>query len=153
MCGERQWLYVPCLDQEILVSPEKAKFIEEELEALVGETAFWMDTVTVNQKDQADVISTVQSIPAIFRDALKTIAVREADGFYACCAAAVQNFASYQELHNRLGQHINAHYDHIYEEAYLQRLWTLQECLLSHTIQFVTRGQGVSKFVQNQSYT
>jgi hypothetical protein len=32
--------------------------------------------------------------------------------------------------------------EHLMEETYLQRLWILQECLLSHRIRFVTNKQG-----------
>lgn len=140
--GTTQWLKVSCMDHEILASPQKAHFIEEKLPALVGHTAFWMDTLTVNQRDQAEVIRTVQSIPDIFRDAAKTIAIREDDGLYDCCDAATRGFQDYIEFGERLNKHIMTHYGHVYEESYLQRLWTLQECLLSHTIQFVTIKQG-----------
>jgi hypothetical protein len=49
-----------------------------------------MDTLTVNQRDKAEVIAVVQQIPAIFRQALKTIAVRESDGLYDGCAKVVE---------------------------------------------------------------
>ena len=127
---------------EIKVSEKKAKFIEERLPALVGDQAFWMDTITVNQRDQAEVIDTVQSIPAIFRDASRTIAIREGDGLYPCCVAATDGFADWQDFGQRLQEHSSAHYSHAFEETYLSRLWTLQECQLSHTIQFVTTHEG-----------
>ncbi|KAJ9642873.1 hypothetical protein H2199_004394 [Coniosporium tulheliwenetii] len=77
--GETGWLRIPNVDGEVLASRSKAEFIEKKLPALVGESVFWMDTLTVNQKNQAEVIATVQVIPTIFRDATRTIAIRESD--------------------------------------------------------------------------
>jgi hypothetical protein len=94
---ETQWLSVSGVDHEILVSREKVTFIESTLPSLVGAAAFWMDTLTVNQRDQAEVIATVQAIPAIFRDAVKTIAVRQGDGFYNCCLKAVKDFTEWED--------------------------------------------------------
>ncbi|RYP92625.1 hypothetical protein DL770_001267 [Monosporascus sp. CRB-9-2] len=106
--------------------------------SLVGDVAFWMDTITVNQKDPAEVISTVQAIPAIFRDAEKTIAIREGDAIYNCCVEAVAGFPDLAEMRRMLLVHVSErHYESVFEESYLKRLWTLQEVLLSHTIQFV----------------
>ncbi|KAH7061737.1 hypothetical protein BKA63DRAFT_528087 [Paraphoma chrysanthemicola] len=135
--GEIDWRHVKGIPHEIKVSEKKAKFIEERLPALVGDGAFWMDTITVNQRDQAEVIDTVQSIPAIFRDATRTIAVREGDGFYPCCQAATEGFTDWEDFGQKLQKHSGDHYEHAFDETYLSRLWTLQECQLSHTIQFV----------------
>lgn len=135
--GEIEWLQVPGIDHEILVSKQKAIFIEKKLPSLVGSAAFWMDAVTVNQRDQAEVIATVQAIPAIFREAVKTIAVREGDGFYKCCLDVVKDFPRWEDFVMKLALHSTEHFGDVYRESYLQRLWTLQECFLSHTIQFV----------------
>lgn len=139
--GEIQWLHVPGIEHEILVSKQKALFIEKKLANLVGSASFWMDTLTVNQRDPKEAIATVQAIPAIFRGAVKTIAVQEGDGFYNCCLAVAENLDSWEDLADKLMQHSNErwdeHWDDHYRESYLQRLWTLQECVLSHTIQFV----------------
>lgn len=67
--GTTEWLQIPGIEREVLASRSKAESIEMNLLTLVGNSAFWMDTVTVNQRNQAEVISTVQSIPAIFGDA------------------------------------------------------------------------------------
>jgi hypothetical protein len=93
---------------------------------------FWMDTLTVNQRDQAEAIATVQAMPAIFRDAVKTIAVREGDGFYNCCVSASQDFTDWEDLVIQLAVHSTEHSDDVYEEFYLQHLCTLQQCFLSH---------------------
>jgi hypothetical protein len=140
--GEIEWRHVRGVPHEIKVSEKKAKFIEERLPVLVGGDAFWMDTITVNQRDQAEVIDTVQSIQAIFRDAGRTIAIREGDGLYPCCHAATEGFTSWEDFGRKLSEHSGIHYDHAYDETYLLRLWTLQECQLSHTIEFVTVHQG-----------
>ncbi|RYP42232.1 hypothetical protein DL767_000396 [Monosporascus sp. MG133] len=136
--GKTEWQHVRCLGREIDISPQKAKFLEERMYGLVGDVAFWMDTITVNQKDPAEVISTVQAIPAIFRDTEKTIAIREGDGIYNCCVEAVAGFPDYKEMLRMLIDHVSEHNStSVFEESYLKRLWTLQEVLLSHTIQFV----------------
>jgi hypothetical protein len=140
--GDIDWRRVRGVPHEIKVSKEKAKFIEERLPALVGDEPFWMDTVTVNQRDQAEVIATVQSIPAIFGDAVRTIAIREGDGLYPCCHAATEGFTDWPDFNARMSKHIGSHSDHVFDETYLLRLWTLQECQLSHTIQFVIGYEG-----------
>jgi hypothetical protein len=135
--GEKEWLSIPGVEVKVLISREKAEFVEKELPGLVSEGAFWMDTLTVDQTNQAEVIATVQSIPAIFRHASRTIAIRECDGIYACCMVALNSFASKTEFYQKFVLHNERHERHVRDESYLQRLWTLQECLLSHTIQFV----------------
>lgn len=122
---------------EVKASQEKADFIEKDLPALVGDGAFWMDTLTVDQRNEKEVLAIVQSIPTIFKMAQRTIAVRECDGLYDCCMKAVEGFQDYGEFSDKLNKHGGDHDDYVYNESYLQRLWTLQECLLSHTIQFV----------------
>jgi hypothetical protein len=146
--GKTQWMRVSCLDREILVSPEKARFIEKQLPGLVQDVPFWMDTLTVDQRNKKEVIATVQFIPAIFRDADKTIAVREHDGIYDCCATAFETSFQYQDLLHALHAHTDdVHRGHIFEESFLQRLWTLQEVLLSHTIRFVVNTQGTPRLL------
>lgn len=140
--GDMAWRFVHIARREVLISEQKANFVQNELPDLVGDAPFWMDTLTVDQHKQAEVISTAQKIPAIFRDATKTIAIRECDGLYTCCSAAARGHNS-QSLSQSLADHIwNDHNGHSNEESYLRRLWTLQECLLSHTIQFVTVSKG-----------
>ncbi|KAK4628523.1 uncharacterized protein CLAFUR5_04599 [Fulvia fulva] len=140
--GDIAWRTVRCCSNEILTSASKARFIDERLFGLVGETPFWMDTVTVNQRDQAEVISTVQAIPDIFKDAEKTIAITEGDGFEPCCATAVHGFKKWEEFDDRLKPHfVESHGMRSRSDSYLRRLWTLQEVILSHTIHFVAMPQ------------
>jgi hypothetical protein len=136
--GKIEWIpEISNVDGEVLASRAKAKFIENKLPAVVGDKAFWMDTLTVNQRNHAEVITTVQIIPTIFRDAQRTIAIREGGGIYECCAKAVRGFTDWRNFREKLLEHIDVHWEHALDESYLQRLWTLQECLLSHTIEFV----------------
>lgn len=76
--GKIEWISdKPNVDGEVKASRSKATFIEKKLPGLVGEKFFWMDTLTVNQRNQAEVLAIVQIIPTIFRDAVRTIAIRE----------------------------------------------------------------------------
>ena len=135
--GDWKWRKIPGVPYEVKASQAKADFIEKDLPALVGNGAFWMDTLTVDQRNNQEVLAIVQSIPTIFKMAGRTIAVRECDGLYNCCMKAVEGFQDYGEFSHKLNKHASNHDDHLYNESHLQRLWTLQECLLSHTIQFV----------------
>ena len=140
--GDTSWHVIPGIKGDILASRSKARFIEKQLPALVGGTAFWMDILTVDQRDEAEVVSVVQAIPRIFRDALRTLAVREDDGFHPCCARAIGEPRDWQDFGQRLMDHANKHIQCIRIESYIQRLWTFQECLLSHTIDFVLCQKG-----------
>ena len=91
----------------------------------------------MDQRDNEAVIATVQCIPAIFRDAAKTIALREREGFIDCCSDAMKNFSDVSDLRQRTEAHARTHFGREYREVYLERLWTFQECFLSHTITFV----------------
>jgi hypothetical protein len=66
--------------------------------SVIRPSGWTVDTLTVNQKDQAEVISTVQSIPSIFRDAVRTIVIRESDGIYQCCEKAVDGFQDWNDF-------------------------------------------------------
>lgn len=139
--GDIAWRYVPIIGRKANISEQKARFVCEELPGLVGDMPFWLDTLTVNQRDQREVIATVQAVPSIFRDAQKTLAVRECDGLYACCTDPPYSSGGWNDLEIHVKK---MHPFSSQEETYLQRLWTLQECLLSRTIQFVTVTKGTS---------
>jgi hypothetical protein len=104
---------------------------------LFGGQEMFLDGYIDSQRDKAEAIAVVQQIPAIFRQALKTIAVRESDGLYDCCAKVAEGSNTWDEFARELNNHAHEHDRHVFEESYLQRLWTLQECLLSYEIQFV----------------
>jgi hypothetical protein len=111
-----------------------------------------MDTLTVDQRDPVEVSSIVDVIPNIFRMAKKTIAVRECDGLYDCCMEAVEGFEDHGEFTQRLHDHASTHRDYACAESYLQRLWTLQECLLSDTIEFVVGRNSTSGDLVGESW-
>lgn len=140
--GKTEWHRIPGIKKEVLASPQKAVFIEKELPALVGDLPFWMDILTVNQRIQAEVISVVGAIPRIFRDAVQTLAIREDDGIYSCCVKALEGMEGWKSLFSVLINHYIDHSDDVCNESYLQRLWTFQECLLSHSIRFVVCRRG-----------
>ena len=140
--GKTEWHSIPGIKDEVLASPQKAAFIEKELPALVGDLPFWMDILTVNQRIQAEVISVVGAIPWIFRNAVQTLAIREEDGIYPCCEKVFEGMEGWKSLFSALEDHCINHLDDICDESYLQRLWTFQECLLSHRIRFVVCRRG-----------
>lgn len=130
------------IEGRVLCTPEKAKYIEQELPKMVGSKPFWMDILTVNQTDKDAVTAITGFIPALFRNASCTIVLRECDGFYDCCREAVQGFGDYRSFLEKMIPHHRAHQGHVRVESYLQRLWTLQECLLSATVQFTISSNG-----------
>jgi hypothetical protein len=138
--GRAEWQHITGVQGDILVSEDKATFISENLPQLLDGLAFWMDVVCINQRKRAEVTATVQFIPNIFRDAARTMVVRECDGLYNCCTKLVEGFCDRHDLQTRLVDHARDHRKPKLDESYLQRLWTLQECLLSHTLQFVFCG-------------
>ena len=79
--GSWEWRRIPGIPYEVKASQEKAEFIANDLPVLVGDGAFWMDTLTVDQRDDNEILAVVDSIPTIFKMAKRTIAVRERDGF------------------------------------------------------------------------
>ena len=140
--GKTEWFTIPGIQNEVLASTQKAAFIEKELPALIGDRAFWMDILTVNQRIQAEVISVVGAIPWIFRNAVQTLAIREDDGIYSCCEKVLEEIHDWKSRGLALADHYNNHIGYTCEESYLQRLWTFQECLLSHSIRFVVCHRG-----------
>ncbi|KAK5654584.1 hypothetical protein OQA88_7213 [Cercophora sp. LCS_1] len=152
--GNVEWQWVRGVPFQIRVSPKKARFIEARLPALVGDTPFWMDIIAVDQRDQGKVMDAVQFIPEIFRGARRTIAIRDGDGLYPCCGDATEGATTWEEIVQKLQGHSDQHYNHAYTESYLQRLWTLQECQLSNSIQFVRVHQDVEQRPRgNQAHT
>lgn len=127
---------VPGIDGKVLCTPEKADYIEQELPKKVGTKPFWMDILTVDQTNKDAVTAITKFIPLLFRNASCTIVLRECDGFYDCCREAVEGFDDYGSFLEKMVSHHPAHDNHVRVESYLQRLWTLEECLLSRTVQF-----------------
>lgn len=132
----------PGIAWEVLVSFRKSKFLTDSLSQLVGDSYFGMDILCVNQRDREERIGVVQHIPDICRGAQKTIVIREGDGLKQCCAKAAGDF---RDWHDEGPETLHKHFEksggeHSYgvSESWLQRLWPLQEVLMSDTIQFTT---------------
>jgi hypothetical protein len=138
--GDADWRILACLDHEVFISARKKRFIEKKLYHMVGETPFWMDVLAVDQRQEDQVIAIVKHIPKIFIGAERTIAVREGDGLYSCCAKAIQASHSLDDIASAMLQHVSvrSHDAFALEEMYLKRFWTLEEILVSHTVQFTT---------------
>lgn len=156
--GEVDWQEVPGIEGEILVSKEKAKFMTERLNAVVGTDYFWMDILCVDQRDKAARIAVTQHIPTIFRRAQRTIVVRDGTGFRSCCVEAMgipkrtpKNWLSDNDCryHKKLARHYKSvHNEEVFADGVLTRLWPLQEVMLSDTIQFVQ-----CDFIEVKRYT
>lgn len=99
-----------------------------------------MDVLAVDQRQEDQVVAIVEHIPKIFMGADRTIAVREGDGLFSCCAEAIQASQSVADIRSALYAHIQNenHSSFELEEQYLKRFWTLEEVLVSHTVQFTT---------------
>lgn len=111
-----------------------------------------MDILSVNQAVKEARIAVVGHIPAIYRSALKTIAVREEGGLAPCCKDLFEAFLrigddkSWYPQGDETGklkaeglateEHIETCHSAYFREEWMERLWTLQEMELSNTIQF-----------------
>ena len=136
--GDADWRSLACFDQEVFVSARKKRFIEKKLYGIVGETPFWMDVLSVDQRQEDQVVAIVKHIPKIFMEAERTIAVRGGDGLFDCCAKAIRASHSADDIRAAMYAHVDSHWSSVLDEMYLKRLWTLEEVLVSHTIQFTT---------------
>ncbi|KAM0326930.1 hypothetical protein ACHAQA_006050 [Verticillium albo-atrum] len=158
---DADWTKVDGVTEEIIVSPEKAIFMQTQLPSLMGDSWFWMDVLCVDQRDADARVAVTQHIPAVFRAALKSIVVRESCSFRDCCAEAAGPSHAFMgktrygrrpedqssdidftddEMDGRgkLRQHIEqTHAGEYMDDGVLSRLWPLQEVILSDTVRFV----------------
>jgi len=100
---------IASISYEVKASEAKVDFIENYLPALVGDGVFWMDTLTVDQGDEKEILAIVQSIPIIFMMAKRVIAVRGCNGLYNCCMKAVEGFCDFGKFGERLYKHSGEH--------------------------------------------
>jgi hypothetical protein len=136
--GDASWQHVAGIGYEVLVSDEKARFLAERLNGLVGEEYFWMDILCVEQRDKAARVAVTQHIPTIFRNAQRTIVVRDSSGMKDCCVKELGDLniwftASQAQAFQEHAMGTHEHQD--LREGALTRLWPLQEILLSDNIQ------------------
>lgn len=136
--GEVEWRSIPGVEGDVSASREKAKFIAERLHSIVGSEYFWMDILCVNQRDSDKRVAVTQHIPAIFRQAQRTIVVHDRIAFRDCCLQVMRDQATWAswECHKRIDDH---HFqDHECNgESILTRAWVVQEILLSDRLKFV----------------
>ncbi|OBT74405.1 hypothetical protein VF21_06833 [Pseudogymnoascus sp. 05NY08] len=143
---------IPGIAEKVLVSPQKVRFIQDRLPALVGHSLFWMDVLVVDQFSKDARLAVVEHIPAVYMNATKTIVVREDGGFSPCCESLMgliddekRNVTRVRGANGQLeeydiasdaAKHLKSHHQHGLYESWLHRLWPLQETNLSRTIQF-----------------
>jgi hypothetical protein len=140
------WCSIPGISWKVLASPQKAEWVSEKLPHLVGSTHFWMDILAIDQADSAARVAVVDHIPILYINAQRTIAVREEGGFQSCCANVVPEYrdeiedSKTKEEHLKEERLIESHFKDCHssgiEEVWLDRLWPLQETMLSNTLQF-----------------
>ena len=130
---------IPGIGWPVLVSPQKANFLAERLFELVGTDFFWMDVLCVDQSSDAARTGVVNSIPAIYRGAEKTIIIREDGGIQSCCAKAIGYFKSWgMEGMDKFATHLRETHVGGIVETWTERLWPLQEMILSDNLLFTT---------------
>ena len=135
---------LPGIGWDVLASKQKAKFLTHQLPDLVGSSYFWMDILCVDQRSHKARLDVVRSIPAIYRCAQQTLVVREAGGIQRCCTEAVGSFDSWDhEGAQTFATHTLKVHQGGMVESWFDRLWPLQEVLLSDYITFtVCEGSG-----------
>jgi hypothetical protein len=136
--GEVKWQSIPGIEGDVHASKEKAKFIVEHLPSIVGSEYFWMDILCVNQRDSDARVAVTQHIPTIFRQAQRTIVVRDRMAFRDCCLQVMGDQATWTswECQKRVASHHVQ--DHECDgESILTRAWVVQEILLSDRLEFV----------------
>jgi hypothetical protein len=140
--GKARWQNV--LEEEVLVSDEKARFLKDRLYSVVGDSWFWMDVLCIDQHDKDSRVAITQHIPEIFKNAQKTIVVRNSQGFRDCCARAVglvRKATDVDKVYEVWVEHLQS--AHLgtpggrIDEQIFARLWPHQELALSHCVQFV----------------
>ncbi|KAF3352398.1 hypothetical protein VdG1_09085 [Verticillium dahliae VDG1] len=125
---DADWAKVDGVDEEIIVSPEKALFVQTQLPGLMGDSWFWMDVLCVDQRD-ADARAAGPSHAFLG----KTRYGRRPDD-----QSSDIDFTD-EELDGRgkLRKHIEqSHKGEYMDDGVLSRLWPLQEVILSDTVQF-----------------
>jgi len=130
---------IGCVDWEIIASPQKTQWINKQLPKLVKGSFFWMDVLCVDQRSDEARIGIVAMIPDIYYRAEKTIVVREPFGVQSCCATAIGHFETWHgDGQERFAEHLrDFHVDGI-KESWFERLWPLQELILSDCVLFTT---------------
>lgn len=103
-----------------------------------------MDILCVDQWSPEARIAVINHIPAIYSGALKTIVVREGGGIQRCCAEAIGEFDRWQSdgAQKFVDHASHKHWDEPMVEAWFDRLWPLQETILSDSLVFTVCDRG-----------
>lgn len=155
-----QWRKIPGIDEGVLVSNCKAKFMADRLASIVGTDWFWMDVLCVDQRNKDARIAITQHIPTIFRYSRQTILISDSTGFRNCCTKAlgippeqlpVDYFYEGCQYRNRLVEHYQKVRDHdvFLDGMIISRPY--QEIILSDRIQCVRAD--ISDDTPNETYT
>ncbi|CVL06507.1 hypothetical protein FPRO04_04478 [Fusarium proliferatum] len=144
--GDADWTTLNIITDQVMVSKSKARFLEHNLQDLVGDSYFWMDVLCIDQTKEEERIKVTSIIPQIFEHAQKTIVIRDGSGYISCCARAFGSLSTWDDYNagvRRWCKHwTDEHNYHLLKEGILERLWPLQESILSNRIQFVTCEEG-----------
>ena len=136
--GDAKWQHVAGIEEEVMVSEEKAQFMVDQLPDIVKDSHFFMDVLCIDQRSKEARIAITQHIPRIYREAQKTVVVRTSGGFRQCCKDMYKMYGSRAQTIERVGNHLlKDHKFKDFDEGVLTRLWPLQEILLSNNLQFV----------------
>jgi hypothetical protein len=132
------------IPESIIVTPSKARYLNQNLQRLVGDSYFWLDVLSIDQSPETveERIQATAIMPEIYKRAQKTIVIRDGSGFRTCCVDAIGQLRTWADFDNGM-QQWNAHWrsDHRGQRLYegiLERLWPLQESVLSNHIQFIS---------------
>src|SRR5947207_11729959 len=93
--GNPIWQELPGVEGEVWVSKDRAKFILNRLPFIVGEQYFWMDILCVDQRNERADFDVPKQISIIFRDAQRTVIIRDGTGFQKCCIKAAGKIDSW----------------------------------------------------------
>ena len=129
------------IPSKVPLSPQKYRFLSEQLPGLVGDAYFWMDVLAVDQSSKEARLSVIKHIPKIYRQAEHTLIVREKGGLQSCCCDIVYlGLESTSPLDRwvTLDQHLKTCHPDGVQEVWLERNWPLQELNLSDTVRFAT---------------
>jgi Heterokaryon incompatibility protein (HET) len=135
------WHRIPTIRWKFLASPQKARWISEELPKLVKNCYFWMDILAIDQENINERLAVVDHIPLLYKMSQRTIVVKEQGGFENCCLGYVPDYQNEIESSVFLAQqgrirHWKESHPNGIKEIWFDRIWPLQEVMLSNKLQF-----------------
>jgi hypothetical protein len=86
------WHRIPTIPWKFLASPQKARWISEELPKLVKNCYFWMDILAIDQENIDERLAVVDHIPLLYKRSQRTIVVKEQGGFKNCCLRDIPDY-------------------------------------------------------------